>query len=209
MVTFFQIIHVFISLFLIILILMQSGKGHGLAGSFGSFAGSAAQNLFGARTTDVLTKVTAYLTALFFCSAIFLAIIQIKKTSSVFDKAKPKSSVTVTDSASKQAEDVKNKLNELTNKLIDDKKPAEENASVKEETKNMEASTSSADTKTTEPAIASVVTTETPKESLDTTTKQAPSLDEQTPPVPVTSTPVEVNAKPETPITSEQQNQNK
>ena len=46
---------VILTLFLIVLILIQRGKGGGLAGAFGGMGGSSA---FGARTGDVFTKVT-------------------------------------------------------------------------------------------------------------------------------------------------------
>ena len=46
---------VLISLFLICLILIQRGKGGGLAGAFGGVGGSSA---FGTKAGDVFTKVT-------------------------------------------------------------------------------------------------------------------------------------------------------
>jgi preprotein translocase subunit SecG len=52
---FLNLVIVFLTLFLIILILIQRGKGGGLAGAFGGMGGSSA---FGARTGDVFTKVT-------------------------------------------------------------------------------------------------------------------------------------------------------
>ena len=46
-----------ISLFLILLVLIQRGKGGGLAGAFGGAGGSSA---FGSRAGDTFTKVTIY-----------------------------------------------------------------------------------------------------------------------------------------------------
>lgn len=48
------------SLFLILLVLIQRGKGGGLAGAFGGAGGSSA---FGSRAGDAFTKITLYLAA--------------------------------------------------------------------------------------------------------------------------------------------------
>lgn len=119
MISFFQLIHVIVCMLLIGIILIQSGKGQGLAGAFGSFAGGAAHNLFGARTTDVLTKVTAYLALIFFISAFTLAFVQMKQTQSIVRDIK-KSGVekNISNVPTKQAEDMSKKINELTNKLL-------------------------------------------------------------------------------------------
>ena len=45
------------SLFLIFLILIQRGKGGGLAGAFGGVGGSSA---FGTKAGDVFTRITIY-----------------------------------------------------------------------------------------------------------------------------------------------------
>ena len=50
------VVHVVISLFLIAVILLQAGKGGGLADSFG---GSQMQNMFGTKSATVLTRLTA------------------------------------------------------------------------------------------------------------------------------------------------------
>lgn len=124
MITFFQVVHILICLSLIGLILIQAGKGQGLAGAFGSFAGGTAQNLFGARTTDVLTKVTAYLTVVFFVSAFFLAYLQVKGSKSViqFDKNKAAMNASVSKTPTKEAADMSKKLDDLTNKLLNSSK---------------------------------------------------------------------------------------
>ena len=59
--TFFKIILFVIALFMILLILVQKGRGGGLAGALGGPGGSSA---FGAKAGDTFTKWTAY-TALF------------------------------------------------------------------------------------------------------------------------------------------------
>ena len=120
-IVFFQVIHVLIAVSLIALILIQSGKGQGLAGAFGSFAGGTAQNLFGARTTDVLTKVTAYLAVAFFVSSFALAYMQLGKGKSVvsgINKNKAAVAANVSQVPTQEAQDVSKKIGDLTNKLL-------------------------------------------------------------------------------------------
>lgn len=120
-IVFFQVIHVLIAVSLISLILIQSGKGQGLAGAFGSFAGGTAQNLFGARTTDVLTKVTAYLAIAFFVSSFALAYMQLGKGKSVvsgINKNKAAVASNVSQVPTQEAQNVGKKIDDLTNKLL-------------------------------------------------------------------------------------------
>lgn len=67
------IFYVFVCIALIIIVLVQSGKGEGLAGIFG--AGGGSQTIFGARTGDVLTKATTVLAILFMLLSLVLAIL--------------------------------------------------------------------------------------------------------------------------------------
>ncbi len=114
MIAFLQVIHILICVFLICVILMQSGKGQGLSGAFGSFAGGAAQNVFGARTGDVLTKITTWF-AIFFClSAVIVGIVQSKYNSTVLkDYRAPVSEV-----PTQVANSMKQKMSELTDNLL-------------------------------------------------------------------------------------------
>ncbi len=75
------VLHVFISLFLILVVLLQQGKGADLAGAFG---GGGSQTAFGARgATTLLHKLTAIFFALFVVTSISLAILQARPRSSV------------------------------------------------------------------------------------------------------------------------------
>ena len=65
------IIYVIVCIALIVIVLLQSGKGDGLAGVFG--AGGGSQTLFGSRTGDVLTKSTTALAVLFMLLSLVLA----------------------------------------------------------------------------------------------------------------------------------------
>lgn len=53
--TLLNIVLVILSLFLMLLVLIQRGKGGGLAGAFGGIGGSSA---FGSRAGDLFTRVT-------------------------------------------------------------------------------------------------------------------------------------------------------
>ena len=66
------ILHLLVCLGLVSVILLQSGKGGGLAG--GAFGGTA-QTVFGGRgATDFMTRATMVLGALFFVTSITLAL---------------------------------------------------------------------------------------------------------------------------------------
>ena len=79
------VIHVIISLFLIAVILLQAGKGGGLADTFG---GSQMQNLFGTKSTTVLTKLTAVCAIGFIFTCIMLAVMSSHKSRSMVDNIK-------------------------------------------------------------------------------------------------------------------------
>jgi preprotein translocase subunit SecG len=79
------VIHVVISLFLIAVILLQAGKGGGLADTFG---GSQMQSLFGTKSTSVLTKITAVCAIGFIVTCIALAVISSHRARSIVDNIK-------------------------------------------------------------------------------------------------------------------------
>ncbi|MDH4261512.1 MAG: preprotein translocase subunit SecG [Spirochaetia bacterium] len=70
--TILNVFFVIVSLLLILLILMQSGRSSGI----GLMGGSASQSAFGAGSADVLTKMTAILVALFMLTGLGLAFIK-------------------------------------------------------------------------------------------------------------------------------------
>jgi preprotein translocase subunit SecG len=68
------VIHLLISLALVMVILLQAGKGGGLAGAFGGGGGS--QTIFGGRgAASFLSKATAILGAAFMISSMSLALV--------------------------------------------------------------------------------------------------------------------------------------
>src|SRR5215468_11290062 len=56
------------ALFLILLVLIQRGKGGGLAGAFGGAGGSSA---FGSRAGDTFTRITIYVAAIWLLLIMF------------------------------------------------------------------------------------------------------------------------------------------
>jgi preprotein translocase subunit SecG len=57
---FLNVVVIFLSLLLMLIILIQRGKGGGLAGAFGGVGGSSP---FGSRAGDAFTKITLYMAA--------------------------------------------------------------------------------------------------------------------------------------------------
>ncbi|MDP8230853.1 MAG: preprotein translocase subunit SecG [Candidatus Gorgyraea atricola] len=76
-------IHVIASIFLILVILLQAGRGGGLADSFG---GSQMQSMFGTKSANVLSKLTAICAVAFIVTCLTLAIISSRRSKSVVDK---------------------------------------------------------------------------------------------------------------------------
>ncbi|MGA8028921.1 MAG: preprotein translocase subunit SecG [Bryobacteraceae bacterium] len=71
-------LHIIICFFLIIVVLLQSGKAADLAGAFG---GMGSQTVFGPRgTTTVLSKATTIAASLFMITALTLTIYGVKST---------------------------------------------------------------------------------------------------------------------------------
>jgi len=68
---------------LIGVILLQAGRGGGLADSFG---GSQMQSLFGTKSTTVLTRMTTVCAVVFILSCLSLAIISSRRSKSLVER---------------------------------------------------------------------------------------------------------------------------
>ena len=73
----FNTLIVLTSLFLICLILIQRGKGGGLAGAFGGVGGSSA---FGTKAGDTFTKITVVTAAVWILMAMLLVVMTSRRT---------------------------------------------------------------------------------------------------------------------------------
>src|SRR5437763_16240296 len=71
-----QGVYVFVALLMMLVILMQRPKSEGLGAAFG---GGVTENIFGAQTTNVLTKITGWLAAIFFLLTFALSILYARK----------------------------------------------------------------------------------------------------------------------------------
>ncbi|PJZ70209.1 preprotein translocase subunit SecG [Leptospira perolatii] len=70
------VLFIFVSLFLILLVLIQTGKG-GMGGVLG---GGASQSVFGSSTADVLTKATRVTAVLFLALSLILSFLFAKNS---------------------------------------------------------------------------------------------------------------------------------
>ena len=68
---------ILVSLLMVLVILMQRPKSEGLGAAFG---GGVTENLFGAQTTNVLTKATGWLAGLFFLLTFVLSILYARQS---------------------------------------------------------------------------------------------------------------------------------
>src|ERR1700704_2665030 len=68
-----------VALLMLLVILMQRPKSEGLGAAFG---GGVTENIFGAQTTNVLTKITGWLAAFFFILTFVLSILYAHKGNS-------------------------------------------------------------------------------------------------------------------------------
>lgn len=68
--------YLFVAVLMILVILMQRPKSEGLGAAFG---GGVTENIFGAQTTNVLTKITGWLAATFFLLTFTLSILYAQK----------------------------------------------------------------------------------------------------------------------------------
>ena len=75
---FIVFVHTLVCILLVVIILMQSGRGGGLTESF-----SAAESMFGAKTNVVLIKTTTILAVLFLVTCLSLAFLSSKKGESL------------------------------------------------------------------------------------------------------------------------------
>jgi preprotein translocase subunit SecG len=91
--TFVLVVHIILAILMIVLILVQHGKGADAGASFG---GGGAATIFGASGSgNFMTRLTAILTALFFVTSLTLAIFAKKQTTDDYSLSSIQSAPTV------------------------------------------------------------------------------------------------------------------
>jgi preprotein translocase subunit SecG len=78
LINFLLALYVLVALLMLLVILMQRPRSEGLGAAFG---GGVTENIFGAQTTNVLVKITAWLAGIFFALTFVLSILYAHKTS--------------------------------------------------------------------------------------------------------------------------------
>ena len=84
MITLIMVIHIVVSVFLILTVMVQGSKSEGLSGIFG---GGGSGTLLGTGTPTFLAKVTTVLGIVFMLTSISLTIILSKRSPSVMEKS--------------------------------------------------------------------------------------------------------------------------
>ncbi len=98
------ILHVLVCLVLIIVILVQGGRGQGLSGP--SFSSGNVQSLFGTQAADFLTKATSVSAICFLFTCITLNFIETRKSKSLLEGSRQAAPVDI-DAVKKALEKVK------------------------------------------------------------------------------------------------------
>ena len=89
---FLLIVHVIVSLFLIFIVLVQTGKGEGMSDVFGG--GSSQTTIFGSRTGNFLTRATTASAIIFMLTSLSLAFVSKGRQASVVQQELVKEQIT-------------------------------------------------------------------------------------------------------------------
>lgn len=83
MMTVIIVVHVIACALLIILVLVQRGRGGGLVESF-----SGVESMFGTKTNDFLTRITTICAVIFFITCLSLALLSVRQSKSLLSNVK-------------------------------------------------------------------------------------------------------------------------
>lgn len=79
-------IHILVCMVLIAVILLQAGRGGGVADTFGG----ATQSMFGTRGAAYLTRATTFCAIVFMCTSLTLAFLSARSGRSLMENVRPK-----------------------------------------------------------------------------------------------------------------------
>jgi len=122
-------LHIIACVLLIIIILIQAGKGGGLLESF-----SSVESMFGPKTSVFLTKATTVFAIMFFFTCLTLAILSARQSKSIMrnaDKLKPAATTATEPTAPATTEAVKTKpetTKSQNSAQVNQQPPASQNA---------------------------------------------------------------------------------
>ena len=102
---FLTIVHVIVCFMLILVILLQAGRGQGLTGP--SFASGNVQSLFGTRASDFLAKATSVSAICFILTCVGLDFLEVRKSKSLLNFSRPNAQQIDVDAIKKALEKVK------------------------------------------------------------------------------------------------------
>jgi len=83
MMTLIIVVHVIACIVLIVLVLIQRGRGAGLVESF-----AGVESMFGTKTSAFLTRTTTIMSVVFFLTCLSLAVLSVKQSKSLMRNAK-------------------------------------------------------------------------------------------------------------------------
>lgn len=110
------ILHVIVCFVLIMVILLQAGRGQGLTG--GTFGSGNVQSLFGTKASVFLTKATSVSAICFMLTCIALDLIEVHKSKSLLETSRSAAPVDV-DQIKKALEKIKNESREKAGAAAD------------------------------------------------------------------------------------------
>lgn len=102
-------LHIIVCLLLILVILIQTGRGGGLVESF-----SGVESMFGPKTNVFLTRLTAILSTIFFLTCLVLAILSIRQSRSLIQGIKTKQKTESTQKVVSESQEEKSVLTETS-----------------------------------------------------------------------------------------------
>lgn len=102
-------VHIIACILLIVIILIQSGRGGGLIDSL-----SGVESMFGTKTNALLSKITTVLSTIFIITCLTLAVLAARQGRSLVQNAKPAVPVATTEAAPVQAPAAESAKKDLT-----------------------------------------------------------------------------------------------
>ncbi len=115
------VVHVFVSLVLIAVILLQAGRGGGVSDAFGG----TAQSMFGTRGAQVLTRATSVCAVIFMLTSLSLAVLSSQRSRSLLEGKRPPAAATQPAAPAPEAPAVPAPAQPEAAKQADQPKPAQ------------------------------------------------------------------------------------